>query len=48
MDNGWLEMLAFLAWMWLPWFFMQSVRKRAMERASEDIRKLNSPKPIGE
>jgi hypothetical protein len=46
MDNGWLEILAFTAWMALPWFLIQSVRNRAMENASKDIRELNTPKPI--
>jgi hypothetical protein len=45
-DNGWLEFLAFLAWMSLPWYLVQSTANRTMERASEDIRKLNTPKPI--
>ena len=46
MDNGWLEILAFLAWMSLPWFLIQSVRNRTLERASKDIRRLNTPNPI--
>jgi len=46
MDNGWLEILAFLAWMSLPWYLIQSARNRAMEHGFEDIRKLNTPKPI--
>ena len=45
-DNGWLEIFAFLAWMSLPWFLIQSVRNRTLERASRDIRRLNTPKPI--
>jgi hypothetical protein len=46
MDNGWLEFLAFLVWMSLPWYLIQSARNRAMENASKDIRELNTPKPI--
>ena len=46
MDNGWLEILAFLAWMSLSWFLIQSVRKRTLERAPKDIRRLNTSKPI--
>jgi hypothetical protein len=34
------------AWMSLPWYLVQSTANRTMERASEDIRKLNTPKPI--
>jgi hypothetical protein len=46
MDNDLLEILAFLAWMSLPWYLIQSVRNRAMENRSMDIRELNTPKPI--
>ncbi len=46
MDNGWLEFLAFLVWMSLPWYLIQSARNRAMENPSKDIRELNTPKPI--
>jgi hypothetical protein len=46
MDNDWLEILAFLVWMSLPWYLIQSVRNRAMENVSKDIHELNTPKPI--
>jgi hypothetical protein len=46
MDDGWMEILAFLAWMSLPWYLIQSIRNRTLERASGDIRSLNTPKPI--
>jgi hypothetical protein len=46
MDNDWLEILAFLVWMSLPWYLIQSVRNRAMENVSKDIHELNTSKPL--
>ncbi len=45
-DDGWVEILIFLVWMSLPMYLIASARDRALKRSREDVRKINTPKPI--